>query len=47
MRSRSGKWETWADIRSKDLAGKPRIFGGAPDMGCYERKGKGLQLLVR
>lgn len=36
-----------ADPRSKDLAGKPRLQGTAPDMGCYEFVPPGFLLLLR
>ena len=38
-----------ADVRSKDLAGNPRIAPGKekPDMGCYETPFTGLMMLVR
>ena len=38
-----------ADVRSKDLAGNPRIAPGKekPDMGCYETPFTGLMLIVR
>ena len=35
------------DVRSKDLAGGPRILGAAPDLGCYEPPIPGLMLLVK
>ena len=35
------------DVRSKDIYGHDRIIGSAPDIGAVERKGYGLQLLVR
>ena len=35
------------DVRSKDLAGGPRILGTAPDLGCYEPPIPGLMLLVK
>ena len=35
------------DPRSKDLAGKPRLQGTAPDMGCYEFVPPGFLLLFR
>ena len=35
------------DPRSKDLAGKPRLQGTAPDMGCYEFVPPGFLLLLR
>ena len=38
-----------ADVRSKDLAGNPRIADGAtkPNMGCYESLPIGMMLLLR
>lgn len=35
------------DVRSKDLAGKDRILGSAPDFGCFESKIYGLSVLIR
>ena len=35
------------DIRSKDVYGHDRIMGSAPDIGAVERKGYGLQMLVK
>ena len=35
------------DIRFKDLAGRDRIQGSAPDFGCFESKIYGLLLMVR
>ena len=37
------------DVRSKDLAGNPRIAPGKekPDMGCYETPFTGLMMIVR
>ena len=35
------------DVRSKDLAGGPRILGAAPDLGCYEPPIPGLMLIVK
>ena len=35
------------DVRSKDLAGRDRILGSAPDFGCFESKIYGLLLMVR
>ena len=35
------------DVRSKDLAGGPRILRVAPDLGCYEPPILGLMLLVK
>lgn len=41
-------WMTNAEeVCSKDLAGNDRVIGGAPDIGCYERKGRGLLFIVR
>ena len=36
-----------ADVRARDLGGKPRVDGSAPDMGCYEFEHTGLLLLFR
>ena len=35
------------DVRSKDLAGRDRILGSAPDFGCFESTYYGLLLMVR
>lgn len=35
------------DVRSKDLAGRDRIQGSAPDFGCFESKIYGMLLMVR
>ena len=49
----TGRFFDWmtdeADVRSKDLAGNPRIAEGAerPNMGCYESLPVGLMLLLR
>lgn len=41
-------WMTDADdVRSKDLAGKPRIIGEKPDMGAFECLPVGLMLMLR
>lgn len=36
-----------ADARSFDLAGKPRVQGGAPELGCFEAKPSGLVVIFR
>ena len=42
----AGKKAAWMDVAT-DLVGNPRIYGGAPDMGCYESQSGGMLLIVR
>lgn len=37
----------WMTPLATDLAGKPRIYGGKPDCGCYESQSAGLLILVK
>lgn len=37
----------WMTPLTTDLAGKPRIYGGKPDCGCYESQSAGLLILVK
>ena len=37
----------WMTPGAKDIAGRPRVWGGIPDMGAYEFKPNGLVILVR
>ena len=42
----AGTKAVWMDAAT-DLVGNPRIYGGAPDMGCYESQSGGMLLIVR
>ena len=37
----------WMTDGATDLIGKPRVFGGVPDMGCYESLIGGLVIMFR
>ena len=37
----------WMTPGAKDIAGRPRVWGGIPDMGAYEFKPNGLVIFVR
>ena len=37
----------WMVDGATDLAGNPRVFGGMPDIGCYENQAGGLIMFVR
>ena len=37
----------WMTDEVTDIIGNPRIYGGAPDIGCYENQAGGLMMLVR
>ncbi len=41
-------WMTdWSDVRALDLAGRKRILGTLPDMGCYETVFSGTTISIR
>ena len=42
----AGKKAEWME-GATDLVGNPRVFGGKPDIGCYESQSGGLVLVVR
>ena len=37
----------WMTDEATDIIGNPRVFGGMPDIGCYESLSSGLTLIVR
>ena len=43
----AGRVRDWMTSASTDRAGRPRIIGSAPDIGCYEADDPGLLLFVR
>ena len=43
----AGKKLEWMTEGTTDLVGNPRVFGGKPDLGCYESLSGGLMLIVR
>ena len=42
----AGKKADWME-GATDLIGNPRVFGGKPDIGCYENQTGGMLLIVR
>ena len=42
----AGKKDGWME-GTTDLVGNPRVFGGKPDIGCYENQTGGMLLIVR
>ena len=37
----------WMTDEATDIIGNPRVFGGMPDMGCYESMAGGLIIIFR
>lgn len=38
--------EAWMD-GATDISGRPRVFNGRPDVGCYENQSGGMVIIVK